>query len=130
MVIPAVPALLIGLLAPLGIVYHPVLGQDRKWVAGACAMVVLGGLASMYVIIIGGQAFPMQLFPDKTILASGFFDGVEGQPAGYAPSLPELLLGLGGVAVALLITAVGVRVLQFLPESLADKDVDPHAAKA
>jgi molybdopterin-containing oxidoreductase family membrane subunit len=37
------------------------------------------------------------------------------------------LLGLGGVAVALIITAVGVRVLQFLPESLADKDVDPHA---
>jgi molybdopterin-containing oxidoreductase family membrane subunit len=120
--------LLIGLLAPLGIVYHPVLGQDRKWIAAACAMVVLGGLASMYVIIIGGQAYPMQLFPGKTILASGFFDGIDGQPAGYAPSLPELLLGLGGVAVALLITAVGVRVLQFLPESLADKDVDPHAA--
>jgi molybdopterin-containing oxidoreductase family membrane subunit len=50
--------------------------------------------------------------------------------APYAPSFPELLLGLGGVGVALLITAVGVRVLQFLPESLADQDVDPHAAAA
>jgi len=24
--------------------------------------------------------------------------------------------------------AVGIRVLQFLPESLADRDVDPHGA--
>jgi len=73
----------------------------------------------------------MQLFPDQTILASGFFDGVGGVPAHYAPSLPEVLLGIGGVAVAMLITAVGVRVLQFLPESLDDQAVDPHAmAKA
>jgi molybdopterin-containing oxidoreductase family membrane subunit len=120
--------LLLGLLAPLGIVYHPVLGQDRRWIAAASALVVLGGLASMYVIIIGGQAYPMQLFPDKTIIESGFFDGVGGQAAAYVPSIPEILLGVGGVAVALIITAVGVRVLQFLPESLADKDVDPHAA--
>jgi molybdopterin-containing oxidoreductase family membrane subunit len=122
--------MLLGLLAPLYIVYHPVLGQDRKWIAGASALVIIGGLASMYVLIIGGQAYPMQLFPDKTVIESGFFDGVGGRPAAYVPSIPEVLLGLGGVAVALIITAVGVRVLQFLPESLADRDVDPHAAAA
>ena len=122
--------MLLGLLAPLGIVFHPVLGTDRKWIAAACGLIVLGGLASMYVIIIGGQAFPMQLFPDKTIVESGFFDGVGGQPATYSPSVYELLLGLGGIAVAMIITAVGVRVLQFLPESLEDKVVDPHAAAA
>jgi molybdopterin-containing oxidoreductase family membrane subunit len=122
--------ILIGLLAPLGIIFHPVLGKDRNWIAAACGLVLLGGLASMYVIIIGGQAYPMQLFPDKTIIESGFFDGVGGQPAGYSPSWPELLLGMGGVAVAMLITAVGIRVLQFLPESLADKAVDPHASAA
>ncbi len=117
-----------GLLVPLGIVYHPVLGKERTWVASACALVVLGGMASMYVIIIGGQAFPMPLFPDKTILESGFFDGVGGHVAGYSASVPEVLLGMGGVAVAMLITAVGVRVLQFLPESLGDEVADPHAA--
>jgi len=123
--------LLLGLLVPLGIVFHPALSQERTWIVAASALVVIGGLMSMYVIIVGGQAFPMQLFPDKTILESGFYDGVGGQVAVYAPSIPELLLGLGGVAVALIITAVGVRVLQFLPESLADEDVDPHlAAKA
>jgi len=80
----------------------------------------------MYVIIIGGQAYPMPLFPGKTILESGFYDGVEGAVAAYTPSLPEILLGIGGVAVALLITAVGIRMLQFLPESLADGDTEPR----
>jgi Ni/Fe-hydrogenase subunit HybB-like protein len=119
---------ILGLLAPFGILFHPALGQDVRWIAGACTLVILGGLVSIYVIVIGGQAFPMAIFPGKTILESGFHDGVGGQIATYAPSMPEFLLGLGGVAVALIITAVGVRALQFLPESLADKDVDPHAA--
>jgi molybdopterin-containing oxidoreductase family membrane subunit len=120
--------MLAGILFPLGILFHPVLGRSRSWIASGCALVVLGGLASMYVIIIGGQAYPMQMFPGKTIVESGFHDGVGGAVAVYAPSVPEALLGIGGLAVALLITAVGVRVLQFLPESLADADVDPHAA--
>jgi Ni/Fe-hydrogenase subunit HybB-like protein len=120
----------VGNLVPLGIIFHPQRGKDRRWLAAACSMVVVGGLATMYVIIIGGQAYPMQLFPDHTVLASGFFDGVGGAPGHYVPSLPELLLGIGGMAVAMLITAVGVRVLQFLPESLDDKTVDPHAAAA
>ena len=116
-----------GLLAPFGIIFHPVLGHDRRWIAAACAMVVLGGMASIYVIVIGGQAFPMAIFPGKTILESGFHDGVGGQIANYVPSIPEFLLGMGGVAVTMIITAIGIRTLQFLPESLADKDVDPHA---
>jgi Ni/Fe-hydrogenase subunit HybB-like protein len=119
---------LVGCLLPLGIVYHPVLGKDRTWIAAACGMVIVGGLAAIYVIIIGGQAYPLQMFPGQTILESGFFDGVNGAPAWYRPSIPEVLLGVGGVAVALFITAVGVRVLQFLPESLADQVVDPHLA--
>jgi Ni/Fe-hydrogenase subunit HybB-like protein len=120
--------ILVGCLVPLGIVYHPVLGKDRTWIAAASGMVILGGLATIYVIIIGGQAYPLQMFPGQTILESGFFDGVNGAAAWYSPSIPEILLGLGGVAVALLITAVGVRVLQFMPESLADQVVDPHLA--
>ncbi len=114
---------LIGNLIPLGIVYHPVLGRSRTWIASACGLVILGGLATMYVVIIGSQAHPMEVFPGMTVLEGGF--GREA--SAYTPSIPEFLLGLGGVAVALLITAVGVRVLQFLPESLADDVVDPHA---
>ncbi|WP_295444895.1 NrfD/PsrC family molybdoenzyme membrane anchor subunit [uncultured Thiodictyon sp.] len=111
---------LIGALVPLGIIHHPVLGQDRNWIVAACILVVLGGLATLYVLVIGSQAYPLQMFPGHIILESGFFDGVKSETATYRPTIPEFLLGLGGVAVALIITAVGVRVLQFLPESLAD----------
>jgi molybdopterin-containing oxidoreductase family membrane subunit len=121
--------MLVGGLIPLVIIYHPVLGQSRQWIAGACGMVILGGLANMYLIIIGGQAFPMSLFPGKTIIESGFYDGVNGLPAAYAPSIPEVLLGVGGVAVALLLTTVGIRMLRFLPASLADEVADPHGGK-
>ena len=82
----------------------------------------------MYVVIIGGQAFPMALFPDKTIIDTGFYDGIGGAIAAYSPSLPEILLGIGGVSVALVITVIGIRMLKILPVSLADEVTDPHAA--
>ncbi|MEA3639641.1 MAG: NrfD/PsrC family molybdoenzyme membrane anchor subunit [Lamprobacter sp.] len=120
--------ILIGGLLPLGILYHPEMSQRREWITAACGLVILGGLAAMYVIIIGSQAYPQEMFPGHTVVEFGAPGDIGGQVAPYSPSFPELLLGLGGVAIALLITAVGVRVLQFLPESLADRDVDPHAS--
>ena len=113
----------IGGVLPLGILFSAKLGKSRALVAVAAVFVVLGGLAQMYVTIIGGQAYPMPLFADKDILESSFFDG---QVADYAPSLPEVLLGLGGIGIALLMTALAVKVLPFLPQSLADADADPH----
>jgi len=122
--------ILIGNLIPLGILYHPVLGSSRGGVIAACSAVILGGLATMYVIIIGGQAFPMAMFPGKTVIESGFFDGVDGTPAWYVPSVPEVLLGVGGVALMLIMTLIAVRMLRFLPESLADEVADPHHGTA
>ena len=88
----------------------------------ASLLVVLGGLAQMYVTIIGGQAYPMPLVPGKEA-SSSFFDGVV---ASYAPSLPEVGLGLGGVALALAMVVMALKVLPFLPHSLSDADADPH----
>jgi molybdopterin-containing oxidoreductase family membrane subunit len=117
---------LLGLLVPMGIVFHPALGKTRGGIIAASLLVILGGLVSMYVIVIGGQAFPLPMFPDKVIIDAGFFDGVNGAPLHYAPSLPEFLLGIGGIAVALTATFIAVRMLKFLPASLADDVVDPH----
>jgi Ni/Fe-hydrogenase subunit HybB-like protein len=64
------------------------------------------------------------MFPEKQV-ASSFFDGVV---ASYAPSLPEVALGVGGVALALALTAVALKLLPFLPRSLADGDVESAAA--
>jgi len=121
---------LVGSLVPLGIIYHPRLSKDPSWILAACALVIVGGLSAMYVVIIGSQAFPLELFPGRTILEFGAPGDVGGAVAPYAPSLPELLLGIGGVAVAMLIVSVGIRVLQFLPESLSDKEMDGLAEAA
>jgi molybdopterin-containing oxidoreductase family membrane subunit len=113
---------IVGGLLPLALLYLPGLARSRFALALASVLVVLGGLAIMYVIIIGGQAYPLNMFPDK-IVTSSFGDG---QIASYTPSLWEVLLGVSGIAIALLATAVAVKALPFLPESLADADVDPH----
>ena len=112
---------LLGLLVPMAILFHPALGKSRGAIVAASLLVLLGGLAAMYVIVIGGQAFPMAMFPDKTIIESGFFDGVNGEPSAYIPTLGEFLLGLGGLAVAIIATLIAVRVLKFLPTSLSDE---------
>jgi len=114
--------ILIGGILPLALLYHSTLSKSHRVVALASLCVIAGGLAQIYVIIIGGQAFPMPLFPDKEVTSS-FFDGVV---ASYVPSLPEIVLGVGGVALALALTAFALKVLPFLPISLADADVDPH----
>ncbi len=111
----------LGSLLPLALLYGPA-GRSRLWIGFACLLTIIGGLAQIYVIIIGGQAYPMEMFPGKEV-SSSFFDGVV---ASYTPSLPEFVLGLGGVALALAATVVGTRVLRFLPVSLADDQVDPH----
>lgn len=119
---------LLGMIVPMGILFHPALGMQRGAITIASLLVVLGGLSAIYVIVIGGQAFPMSMFPGYTIIESGYYDGVNGMARHYSPSLPEFLLGLGGFALALLATFIGVRMMQFLPASLADDAVDPHHA--
>ena len=114
--------ILLGSLLPLALLYHPSTGKSRGWIGIASLLVIIGGLAQMYVIIIGGQAYPLEIFPGKEVVSS-FADGVVGS---YTPSLPEVILGIGGIAVALAATFVGVRVLRFLPSTLADDAVDPH----
>lgn len=110
--------ILIGCVAPLVILLSS-LGKQRTWIMIACVLIVLGGMAQMYVTIIGAQAFPLDMFPGLKETSS-FFDG---EVHSYAPSVPELFLGLGGVAIALLVTTFAVKLLRLLPASLDDATV-------
>jgi len=92
---------------------------DRR-IALACALVIIGGFAQVYVIVIGGMAWPLNMFPGMEV-SSSFYDGVI---ASYAPSLPEIALGLGGVALAGLVVLFGVKILRFLPASLANSTLE------
>lgn len=103
-----------GSLVPLWLMLWPRTARSRLSTTIACVLVLLGGLAQVYVIIIGGQAFPLQIFPGKEIIESGFYDGLV---AHYRPSAPELLLSLGGVAAALLVVVLSMKVLQFVPQT-------------
>jgi molybdopterin-containing oxidoreductase family membrane subunit len=111
---------LLGSLVPMYLLLNSGFRQSCSALMLACLLVVIGGLAAMYVIIIGGQSVPLVLFPGMDV-SSSFFDGEFNH---YAPSLPEIALGIGGGALALLLVALGVRVLPFLPDALPDTAAD------
>ena len=99
---------------------------SRGWVGSAAGLVVVGGLSQLYGIIIGGQAVPLLIFPGKEVIEGAL---VAGEPAHYVASMPELLLGLGGVAVSGLILVVALRVLRILPERFGGSDdTDPQTS--
>jgi molybdopterin-containing oxidoreductase family membrane subunit len=104
----------LGTLLPLFLLYAPRWQNSAKSLVLACLLIIQGGFAQLYVIIVGGQAFPLNIFPGYHVKSS-FFDGVIGT---YTPSLWELLLGCAGLAGALLIALLVLRVLPILPQSL------------
>ncbi len=113
---------ILGTAVPLALVYHPATGSSNTWVTIAAALVILGGLSLIYVIIIGGQAYPLVLFPGMEV-SSSFFDG---QVNSYSPTLPEFLLGLGGVGFSLALIMVVMRVLRLMPVTMADDEMQEY----
>jgi molybdopterin-containing oxidoreductase family membrane subunit len=103
---------LIGSVLPLLLLFHPKTAGRQGDMLRAAVLVIVGAFAWLYVFIIGGQAFPLEIFPGY-LVASTFGDGAV---EAYAPSWPEFLLGVGGVGAAFVLTTVGVRVLDFLPQ--------------
>jgi len=101
----------VGAVLPLVLLFHPRLGSARDTIT-ASAFVLAGAFAFLYVFIIGGQAFPLEIFPGH-VVTSSFADGAVEH---YVPSLPEVLLGLGGLGAAFVLTTLGVRVLDFMPQ--------------
>ena len=112
--------IILGGLIPMALIYHPATKGNLSMLGLASVLIIIGGLIQLYVIIIGGQAYPMALFPGKEILEG--YGGV----AQYSASLPEISLGIGGIALAIIAVTFLVKFLAFLPESLADDVADPH----
>jgi len=101
---------LLGSVLPMLLLFNPKFAAPRTTLA-AGALVILGAFAFLFVFIIGGQAYPLEIFPGWEA-ASAFADGAVNA---YVPRLPEWLLGIGGLGAALLLTTIGVRVLDVLP---------------
>ena len=114
--------ILLGSLVPLALLYHPATRMNRSAIAIASLLVVIGGIAAVYVILIGGQAYPLINFPGYEV-SSSFYDGVINT---YTPTAAEIMLGVMGIAISLAMVAVAVKVLRFLPENLSDQVMNPN----
>ena len=84
---------------------------EKKPVLIASTLIIIGGIAQMYALVIGGQAYPMPLLEGYSA-SSSFFDGIINP---YRPSYWEIMLGCGGFAIALLITVFCLRVFRVIP---------------
>ena len=101
----------LGLIVPLS--YEMTNGENRSFALTITSiMVLIGGFFAVAVIIIGGQAFPLNIFPDHTILESSFYDNVIHS---YTPSIFEFGLGIGGTSLALIIILILITNLKFIP---------------
>lgn len=109
---------IIGAVVPLILVFLSGWGQSLQGIKVVAVFAMAGVLSQLYVTIIGGQAYPLVLFPGKEV-SSTFYDGVV---AHYTPSLPELLLGVGGLGLSALLIIVAARILPFMPDARFARD--------
>jgi molybdopterin-containing oxidoreductase family membrane subunit len=114
--------IIIGSLIPMFLVWCRYLKNNRVALITAAILAILGGFVQIYVILIGGQSYPLVLFPNSET-SSTFADGVFNT---YSATLPEYLLGLGGVGLALCMVILGMKIFRLLPTTLADSQADPH----
>jgi Ni/Fe-hydrogenase subunit HybB-like protein len=114
--------ILIGGVLPLLLLFSPGTRKSSGMILLASLLVIIGGLAQMFVTIVGGQAFPLVMFPGF-VESSSFYDGVV---HAYSPTIWEFMLGMGGVGIAFVLTVAAVRAFKFLPQddfhSLESKD--------
>lgn len=114
---------LLGSILPMVLLFAPGMRSERTVLASA-VLVVMGAMAFLYVFIIGGQVYPLDIFPGHEVRSS-FGDG---QIAHYMPRWPEFLLGVGGLGMAFVLTTIGVRVLDFMPQDDFASDTASDAA--
>jgi Ni/Fe-hydrogenase subunit HybB-like protein len=101
---------LAGALLPMLLLFTP-RGAGPNGMLTASALVVAGAFALLFVFIVGGQSFPLEIFPGHEV-SSSFADGAVEL---YRPRWPEWLLGVGGLGAAFVLTLIGVRALDVLP---------------
>jgi molybdopterin-containing oxidoreductase family membrane subunit len=100
-----------GSVLPMMLLFDPLRAGRQGALAVASALVVFGGFCLVYFTVIGGEVYPLELFPGMQVSSSAF-DGVV---TPYWPTLPELALGLGAVGVAGVVLLMATWALPLLP---------------
>ncbi len=81
--------------------------NQKQWLL-SCVAALFGSAMILYSTIIGSQLIPQNLFPGKEVTSSTFGDAGF---ASYFPSVWEWGLGMGGVALSMLLLGFFLRVL-------------------
>ena len=103
--------LTLGCILPMFLLSNKYQSISKKNISIASILIIIGGIAQLYALVIGGQAYPMPLLEDYNA-SSSFFDGIINS---YSPSHWEIMLGSGGFSIALLITVVSLRLFRLIP---------------
>ncbi|MEO5365227.1 MAG: polysulfide reductase NrfD [Magnetococcus sp. WYHC-3] len=104
--------IVVGIVMPLVLCLSRTGGDSIKGVMVAAACAVLGEVAFVSHVLLAGQTYPFNMFPGWE-MSSVFNDGAVGH---YTPSMPEVFLGLGGVALTGLIYLFGLKFFRLLPK--------------
>ncbi|MBK1736169.1 hypothetical protein CKO15_12980 [Halorhodospira abdelmalekii] len=105
----------VGVILPSLLLLAGVIRQRTSHFAVAAGLVLLGGLAHLFVMVVGVQAHPVALIPGYEVTGAAF----DGEVFSYQPTLWEWLIGLSGVAIAWLTALVAVGVLPLTPRPAA-----------
>jgi molybdopterin-containing oxidoreductase family membrane subunit len=103
--------ILVGSVIPAVILFHPRTKKSVPWIAFSSVLVVLGIFADRYLIVVPGQTYPPEIFPNMTITSSALEEGT----VNYAISFPEVVQALGIMAIIGFVFVLGLKLLRFLP---------------
>ncbi|MFP4648059.1 MAG: NrfD/PsrC family molybdoenzyme membrane anchor subunit [Halorhodospira sp.] len=104
----------IGIISPTLLLLRQAARVDSRALAWASGLVLVGGLAHLFVMIVGVQALPLQIFPGQEVSGAVFDE----EAASYAPAGWEFLLGLGGIGLTLAVLLIALRALPLTPRHL------------
>ncbi len=111
--------ILLGSVLPMILLWGPWFKNHNLALISASILAIIGGFIQLYIIIIGGQSFPLILFPNAEV-SSSFGDGMVNS---YSATFSEYLLGFGGIGLSFCIVMIGMKVFRMLPATLADAKV-------
>jgi molybdopterin-containing oxidoreductase family membrane subunit len=104
--------ILSGIVVPILLMFLKATANSIKGILWAAAFSVVGEVSFVAHVLLAGQSYPFNMFPGYT-MSSSFMDG---QLAEYTPSVPEVFLGLGGVAIVGLCYLLGIRFFRLIPK--------------
>lgn len=99
---------IMGIMIPLAILFHPRAKRSTRGVIIASALVVIGIFVKRYYLVIPGLSYPQHYYPGK-------IEGIWGALGSFPFAPAEITLSIGIAAFLALIFTLGLKYLELLP---------------